>query len=294
MRARRGDFSRGPEVSIQEFSERCSTFVLADRPIRGGAIIPRGNSVMSIFGRKKAVEADQPKSPKEHPGHQAVLAHLRDLDKTEPERRPQFAGSIVFDLVCQMVADKRGVRIEDVVAILASVGGHLCLDAAMAVLARKGGKMNGAELVVMGGADGNRYYFGDLPNQFLLESRLSLLSLALGAAQANGGVVSLEKVHDVMKHVAGTAGSDRFGVPRISGEHRPGDVPYNHIKYLAPRIVDALELYDVPAESRPAAMGFALQCAIEAGKSVLDPTIAADIATEFSVPAAKFDPARFR
>lgn len=74
----------------------------------------------------------------------------------------------------------------------------------------------------------------------------------------------------------------------------PSDVPYNYIKYLAPKIISALELYDVPPETRPAALGFALQRAIDAGKDVLDPTLAADIAIEFAVPAAKFDPAKFR
>jgi hypothetical protein len=54
------------------------------------------------------------------------------------------------------------------------------------------------------------------------------------------------------------------------------------------------ELDKTAPETRPAAMGFALQRALDAGKDVLDPTLAADIVTEFAVPAAKFDPAKFR
>jgi hypothetical protein len=50
----------------------------------------------------------------------------------------------------------------------------------------------------------------------------------------------------------------------------------------------------VPLNKRASAIGFAVQKAIDAGKDTLDPTIAADIVTECAVPAAKFDPSRFR
>jgi hypothetical protein len=106
--------------------------------------------------------------------------------------------------------------------------------------------------------------------------------------------VSLEKVHDVMRHVASTAGTSEFGIPRISGDHRPGDVPFNYIKHLSAKLFEALDLYEVPLNKRASAIGFAVQKAIDAGKETLDPTIAADIVTEYAVPAAKFDPSQFR
>src|SRR5581483_9607883 len=115
----------------------------------------------------------------------------------------------------------------------------------------------------------------------------SLLSLALGGAQAYGGQVSLDKVHDVMRHVAGTVGGADFGTPRVAEPHRPGDVPFNYIKYLAPRVFEALDLYEVPPDKRASAIGFAIQRAIDGSKDVLSPTIAADIVTECAVPAAK-------
>jgi hypothetical protein len=176
---------------------------------------------LPFFGKKPAAP-----SPKDHPGHRAVLNRLRTVDATQPEARLQLAGTVLFDLVYQMIKNERGARIEDFLAILGSVGGHACVVGALDTVARSGGKAAGNQLVVMEGKDGNRYYFGDLPNEALLESPLSLLSLTLGAAQANGGSVSLEKVHDVMRHVAATAGTPEFGIPRIAGEHRPGDVPF--------------------------------------------------------------------
>src|SRR4051794_3011097 len=165
---------------------------------------------LPVFGKKKPAAPPPPppsEDAKDHPGHRAVLNRLRTLDATQPEARLQLAGNILFDLVYQLVKDERGARIEDFLAILGSVGGHVCLIGALDSLARGGSKLTGAPLVVMEGKDGNRYYFGDLPNQALLESHLSLLSLTLGAAQANGGSVSLEKVHDVMGYVASTVGT---------------------------------------------------------------------------------------
>jgi hypothetical protein len=251
-----------------------------------------------IFGRKKA--AAPPPSPPpgpergDLPGHEAVLRQLRALDATDPERRLQVGGMVVFDLIYQMVATaEKGARIEDVLAILGSVGGHSCLVGVLDGLALGGATPTGQQLLVGSGTDGNRYYFGDLPNQALLESPLSLLSLTLGAAQSHGGQVSLDKVHDVMRHVADTVGRADFGTPRVAEPHRPGDLPFNYIKYLAPKIFDALDLYEVPPDKRASAIGFAIQRAIDGSKDVLNPTIAADIVTECAVPAAKFDPARF-
>lgn len=178
-------------------------------------------------------------------------------------------------------------------AILGSVGGYSCIVGVLDGFARGGAMPTGHQLVVMSGTDGNRYYFGDLPNQALFESHLSLLSLTLGAAQSHGGQVSLDKVHDVMRHVVETVGRGGFGTPRIAEPHRPGDLPFNYIKFLAPKIFDALDLYEVPTDKRASAIGFAVQRAIDGSKDVLDPTIAADIVTECAVPAAKLDPSRF-
>ena len=58
-------------------------------------------------------------------------------------------------------------------------------------------------------------------------------------------------------------------------------------------MIDALDLYEVPPLLRPATVGFALQRAIDEGRDVLDPLMAARIAVECSVPMAKVSPLRF-
>lgn len=193
-------------------------------------------------------------------------------------------------MICKMIANDRGVRMEDLLAILASTGGFSCLVAALSEVGRN--PLTGNSLTIVTGKDQHRYFFGDLPNRYLIESEFALLSLALGAAQACGGTVSLDMVHQAMRHVAGTVGGESFGQPQLPAEHRPGDLPFNYVKFLWPRVLEALKLYEVSPTQAPIALGFALQRAIEAGKDAIDPTLAARIAIECAVPMAKVDPKR--
>jgi hypothetical protein len=248
-----------------------------------------------MFGRRTTATPPPapPQSERADSGHAAVLARLRATDAGDPLARPQLAGRILFDFTYRMIQNERGARIEDLLAILASTGGFACIHAALTTLAEQGKTTQEAGIVTARGQDGNDYLFGDLPNRALIESELALLSLALGAAQACGGQISIEMVHDAMRHVAGSVGGAEFGVPRLPEQHRPGDLPINYVRHIWPKIAEALDLYEVPVEQRPTAIGFALQQAIDLGKDTLDPTIAARIAVECAVPMAKLDPARF-
>jgi hypothetical protein len=231
---------------------------------------------------------------KAHPGHQAVLRHLREREKDEPLLRMQVAGKIVFDLFVQLLRDENGrVRIEDLVAALASLGGHLCLVAVLETLEEKHLTPQQVGMVEVEGRDGHRYYFGDEPNRLLLESSTSLLSLVLGAAHHHGAPVSLEMVHEVMGRTADRVGTSEFGSPDLPDQHRPALPPFEWVMHGREKLSDALDLYEVPPLARPAAVGFALQQAIDEGREALDPLIAAKIAIECSVPMAKVDPLRF-
>ena len=229
-----------------------------------------------------------------HPGHQAVLRHLRERESEEPLIRVQLAGTVVFDLFARLLRQERGrVRIEDLIAALASLGGHLSLVGVLDTLRERRLTPAQVGMLEVEGRDGHRYYFGDEPNRLLLESSTSLLSLVLGAAHAHGAPVSLEMVHDAMRRTADRVGTAEFGKPELPDEHQPALSPFDWVRHGRSKIVEALDLYEVPLLSRPAAVGFALQRAIDEGREALDPLIAAKIAVECSVPMAKVDPLRF-
>ena len=132
-----------------------------------------------------------------------------------------------------------------------------------------------------------------MPNTALWEHPESLLSLALGAAQACGGTVNKQMVEDTMAKTASTLGSEQFGQIDVEPRHQPTDRAIDYVRHFWPHYLEALALYSMPAEQWPMAFGFALQSAIEAGKQVLEPTLAARICIDCAVPMAKLDPQRF-
>jgi hypothetical protein len=250
-----------------------------------------------MFGRKKVQPPSPPPPPPSsagggdgadpaaHPGHQAVLRHLAEREKQEPLVRAQVAGGVLFDLFVRLLASgDRGVRIEDLIAALASIGGHLCLTAAIAEARAKGLTPKSAGMMEVADREGNLYFFGDSPNRLLAESESALLSLVLGAAQAHGAPVSWDMIHEAMKRTAARVGPEA---------HRPSLSPFDWVRHGRGKAVEALDLYEVPLSLRPTAIGFALQRAVTEGRGVLDPLLAARIAIECAVPMAKVDPARF-
>ena len=108
---------------------------------------------MPLFGRKKAAPSPSPSTPgpeRGGPGHENVLRHLRALDATDPQQRLQLGGMIVFDLIYYMVAEaEKGARIEEILAILGSVGGYSCIVGVLDGLARDGAVPTGHQLVVI-------------------------------------------------------------------------------------------------------------------------------------------------
>lgn len=260
-----------------------------------------------MFGRKQAPPATAPASTppppvrradagddRDHPGHRAVLRTLNQMEKEDPLARLRLAGKIVYDLFVQILgARDHRVRIEDLIAALASNGGHLCLVGVMDDLARRGLSPHDVGIVELKGHDGHHYFFGDEPNRLLLESPNALLSLVLGAAHAHGAPVSLEMAHEAMKRTAASAGKPEFGKPALPDKHLPALSSFDWVRHSRRKMIEALDLYDVPPLARPAAVGFALQRAIDESRTVIEPLMATRIAIECAVPMAKIDPRRF-
>jgi hypothetical protein len=177
--------------------------------------------------------------------------------------------------------------------ILGATGGFACIVAAMDVYKGSGLEASTVGLATVADDRGRTYYFGDLPNQSLWDHELALLSLTLGIAQAQGAAVTSEMVTETAAHVARSIGGSEFGIPRLPQAHMPGDLPINYVKHCWPDIRASLDFYEVPVPHRPTALGFAVQKAILAGESVIDPKTAAQVVIEYAMPMAKLDPAEF-
>ena len=255
------------------------------------------------FGRKglnkaAGAQSDAPVGPSTNenaradapPGHRNVLELLDREEGNQPHQRTQLAGKIVFDAVCSILNSDRGVRIEDLIAALSATGGLHCAFAAREAHAQLGAKAHEHDVVSVAGKDGLSYIFGNLPNQFLLESQFALLSLAMGMAQECGAQVSLDQASAVMGRLASCVGTPAFAQPDLPANHKPFEKPPTVALMFLPKLNEALQTYEVPTSKRPETMGFALQKAFELGKAAIDPNMAIRIAVEYAVPAARMDP----
>lgn len=248
-----------------------------------------------IFGRKQSQSEQSPEqtsSSETRPGHDHVLALLRREEQAKPFQRAQVAGHVLCDFASRLLTQPdKGARIEDVLALLASVGGFSCLIAAFAERSRPDYRASENDLVSATTADGRSWYMGNLPNHYLIESNQALLSIALGAVQMHGGTPSMGAVHEVMRHVASQLGCNDFGAPRVTEAHLPVMPAPRWVENGWTKLVEALDTYEVQVAQRPATFGYALAELIGKGKDVLSPDLAGQIAVECAIAAAKIDPA---
>lgn len=251
---------------------------------------------MALFGRKKVATGGGESSSssgsgsrvdeqKNQPGHQAFLRYVREKEQEEPGIRERVTASVLFDFLYDILKDEKGVNIDILLAVLASVGGQECI-AAVVDAAPANATMAELGLTVIKGNDGRIYLFGDAPNRLLVESADSLISLAFGAAQAQGAAVTLEMIHDEMRKVAQTVGGPDFETLDLPPQHMV-DRPTEWARVFGPKLAEPLDLYEVPRNRRPATLGYAIQKAMETAKGTVDPMIAARIVLQCACRTAK-------
>ncbi len=242
-----------------------------------------------IFGRKGPSDPQPPAAPMD--GRAWAQELFKRNEQPGSLGYGQSIGLRLFDEAYHAMKDERGVRIEDIVAMLASVGGHLSLMAVLTALRDEKLGPDDIGMVVIRGHDGNIYYFGDAPNWILCESPHSLVSLLFGAAHEHGAPVSIETLHEEMKLVAQRAGTPQFLELDLPAEHQV-DTPLNWARIFTPQVTNAIKTGGTPDFWAPTVIGFALQQAIDAGRQSLDPMMITRIALGCALRAAKIDPQR--
>ena len=241
-----------------------------------------------VFGRKGLSEG-QPAVAID--GREWAKQHFARNEQPGSLGLAQSLGLKLFDAAYHAMKNERGVRIEDIVAMLASVGGHLCLTVVLDALREEGRTPDSVGMVVMRGNDGNIFYFGDAPNWLLCEGPHSLVSLLFGAAHQHGAPVSIEMLHDEMRAVAQRAGTPQFLELDLPPEHSV-DSPIKWARHFTPLVTQSVFGGAAPRFWIPTIVGFALQQAVDAGRQSLDPMMIARIALGCAIRAAKIDPER--
>lgn len=96
----------------------------------------------------------------------------------------------------------------------------------------------------------------------------------------------------MFKHTAGAVGTDQFGIPRVPQQHAPGDTPIHFLKVLWPALLPLVKRWCTDPAHWPVLYGLAIQEAIDAGKGVIEPGLAARVVMESAIPMSKVDLAR--
>ncbi|MCK9608641.1 MAG: hypothetical protein M0R33_19540 [Methylomonas sp.] len=136
--------------------------------------------------------------------------------------------------------------------------------------------------------DGKQYFFGDPLNNALAGTQHSVWSLAAGAAQ-HAGAKELPDLNEIFQHTTSVLGGEQFGIPRIPENNSARDTPINYLKANWPSHFPVVKLFCPNSVDWPILYGLAIQEAIDAGKSALDPHLALKIVMESAVPMSKVD-----
>jgi hypothetical protein len=225
-------------------------------------------------------------NPLQEPPHVAAFFRaIEERRKEAPLIGAVLGGKEVCQRLIEAMKDAKGVHVESLLSALGSLAGFSCQMSIRAENPAAGDSV----FVVVGGADGRNYFFGDRLNQPLAESQYSVWGLTAGKAQGLG-CVELPDFNEIFGYVASTVGGDRFGMPRIPEGHRPSDLPLNYLKAIWPGIMPVASRFCARPSEWPILFGIAIQEVMMMGKGVVDPKLATIIVMECAVPMSKIDP----
>ena len=251
--------------------------------------------IMVVLKKRDKTAQKNKKSDPNQPHHDAIADSMQraiaNAKKKDPLVQVKLAAKgYVHNLTEAMKkSDPKGVHIESLLTILASLGGFSCQMSIRDGLVKTGRISEDKAFVVVGCKNGKKYYMGDLLNEYVATSRLSIFTLVGGAWEQTGGKHKPD-INNIFKHVANTVCSEEFGKPRVPDNHRAGDLPINYVKTFWPKVLPILqEECDSPIHW-PLFFGLALQQAMIMGKDVLNPDIAFSIVMETAIPMSKIDP----
>lgn len=251
-----------------------------------------------VFGWKKrgAANTGKPVQPAperagEPPAIPAMKRAIADHEKDDPTIRAVMTGKDLTASALTWFKDDRGVRIESMLGGLGALAGF-CATFDVAGRVAEGSLKPGMPGVVIADTrDGGRFWLGDEINRLVAQDTYSIWGLTGGMAQKLGAA-ELPNPDAIFRRVAGTLGTDSFGIADLPPAHMPGDSAQNFAREIFPVAVRVLRHYDLPRGQWSLAVAFSIQEIMEMSKDRLDPALMARIVMEMAIPASKLDPER--
>jgi hypothetical protein len=217
----------------------------------------------------------------------ALMRAIAEKHREDPLIGAKIGAKEIVQRLLNSMKDNKGIHVESLLCALGALAGYSCQASVRSQFVDKQGLSENQVFAIVGCANGQNYYFGDMLNKPLIESQYSIWSLAGGAAQHLGAKEMID-INEVFKYVTQSVGSENFGIPRIAEDHKAADIPANYLKHLWPVLFPIVEKFCTAAEW-PILFGLAIQEVMFMGKGVIDPLLAFSIVMESAVPMSKVD-----
>lgn len=215
------------------------------------------------------------------------MAAIEKKKQADPLIGAKIGGKEVLGRLMSAMKNDKGVHVESLFCALGALAGYAC-QANLREQAVTRGLNPNAPFQVAKTTDGKSYYFGDPLNNALAEGKLSIWSLAAGAAQHNGAK-SLPDINEIFQRTVSNIGSEKFGVPNAIEGHTAGALPSAYLKSLWPELLPVVRKLAGDPMLWPLVYGFAIQEAMDMARNAIPPHVALAIVMESAVPMSKVE-----
>jgi hypothetical protein len=227
-----------------------------------------------------------------------------DYDVIAASAADNLAKYLMLDLL-----GPRGIHAETIMSTVGALAGFAAQHAIWETIVEPGrlpahsagaGSCDGA-FVLVEAATGEKFYFGDLLNSYLVptEGQLAALGpgphtlwglLAAGAARCRRPPLGREEVSEIFRHTASVVGTAMFGTPRLPKRHQPSMAPRAALRRAWPKICELLVQEGLPVAHWPTLIALVAHNLLVQTKDVLDPALSMRIVFEAAIPMSKIDP----
>lgn len=206
------------------------------------------------------------------------------------------------DSLLSWLTTERGVHVETLMTAVGALAGFAVQNAVWDQLHKAGKPLPKDSFGVATTASGERFYFGDLLNGYLIPEGARDWPVwgfvAAAAVEAGLREADLPDYADMFRYVTETIGTKDFGIPRVPEDHRPHLMPKAALEMFWPRAKFILERTDGPgpdpkgvdAGHWPAVIGLVARQFILMTKGVLDPGLSLRLLMESAIAMSKVDP----
>ncbi len=199
--------------------------------------------------------------------------------------------------------DQRGIHAETLLLVIGALAGFAGQCAAWDKLAKRQSLDSGVAISTIGLKSGEKLYFGDLINGFLVPQGVTeypLSGFVHAAARSVGvGDNELPDYREMFEYIASNIEKQPdFGVPRTPDNHRPMlrprqalDIFWPRARFIMTRTDNQMALgKNVPTELWPVVTGVVTNQFLTMTKDALDPRIGVRIVMETAIAMSKVDP----